>query len=470
MLVMLSEDWDTSLAQLTEFLQLSQAEHDQMLSDLKGQRDNVSPGATGNETEHPAWAELNEAQNIRLADAVQPLFALYLWVRDKVPVGTEFSCKQGTAADCKACRHEALRTANNQCTVCNDGFFLDGSACKPAAKQVPSEVQGKLNSCLNTYASQLDTIAKSLGDGIRARRLQGSAENTRGDVIFGAGFGTTATTSLAAALRALGLKGEHYGKTNFNMARPLGGAIDYPCNYINKTACKAELAKKFPGTWRYGKDFLIDAPTGELFVDIFATYPNAKFILTHRPSKEWAPKRKKQGMGELAPYFEPCGDKVGDHSDQELSQMFDFHSALVRCLVPRENLFEINVWEDPAEKLIRLMGDLAQFVGKSEFVGTSVREFPLKNGQKIAALESEQKMAALESMPFRLVEMGNSSEICSFEKVVMNEFSMASRLGRPEVPGIDLRAHQNSTDMDHIPSSYVGLLIQAAARKGSQHQ
>merc|ERR1719229_1786182 len=78
--------------------------------------------------------------------------------------------------------------------------------------------EDNMSKCLDTYASQLDTIATSLGDEIRARRLYVTTEPQAQRVIFGAGFGTTATRSLNSALTIIGLKGEHWGPTNHGLA------------------------------------------------------------------------------------------------------------------------------------------------------------------------------------------------------------------------------------------------------------
>ena len=145
-----------------------------------------------------------------------------------------------------------------------------------------------MSKCLDTYASQLDTIATSLGDEIRARRLYVTTEPRAQRVIFGAGFGTTATRSLYSALTIIGLNGEHWGPTNHGLAKILGRDKHTKHDMsVGDATCKRNLTTMFPGTWHYDQDFLMDTPCAELFMDIFATYPHAKFILTNRPSKEW---------------------------------------------------------------------------------------------------------------------------------------------------------------------------------------
>lgn len=302
-----------------------------------------------------------------------------------------------------------------------------------------------MSACVDTYASQLDAIDAFLGDDIRARRIKVSAEPRASKVIFGAGFGTTATRSLNSALQILGLKGEHWGPTGHYLAGILGRFDTKP---RGDATCKNKLTETFSGKWNYSQDYLLDTPSAELFLDIFALYPDAKFILTNRESNSWVKSRlERQGGKQLAPRQEPCGDKMWDYSNYKLSQMFEYHSELVRCLVPRDNLLEFNVWDDPPEKMKHLMADLAQFVGK----GPLTAKFP---GSKLTSV--------------RLTGMHNPSEDCHFQEDVIREFMMVSKNMVSEryenITGM-YAIPSSITGLEAIPLSAIGLLIQEAARK-----
>merc|ERR1719335_1460339 len=121
-------------------------------------------------------------------------------------------------------------------------------------------------------------------------------------------------------------------------------------------ACKNKLEQLFPSTFHYDKTFLIDMPTAELFLDLYWTFPDSKFILTDRPSLAWAKSRKKHhgGHSTFAPIEEPCGYYIDDFTDKSNARLFQYHNDLVRCIVPKERLFEMNVWDDAAEQLQNL--------------------------------------------------------------------------------------------------------------------
>merc|ERR550525_1734700 len=91
-------------------------------------------------------------------------------------------------------------------------------------------------------------------------------------------------------------------------------------------------------------------PSAELFFDFCWTFPDAKFILTTRPALEWAKSRKLHlPYSSLAPIEEPCGYYIDDFADEVSAKLFEHHNNLVRCMVPKERLFEINVWTDSEE-------------------------------------------------------------------------------------------------------------------------
>jgi len=217
-----------------------------------------------------------------------------------------------------------------------------------------------VHACLMTYASRLDNVhhprGVDLGGRIRAlsKRLETSHATRPESTVFVVGFGSTGTTSMATALSMLGLTGEHFGKTN-------KGLLGRMCNHAGHWT----YTKDGFEDWNYTKDFLADTPMAEMFIDLFVTFPNAKFILTDRPPMSWVPSRMKRFKGVSAPTQEPCDlGLASDFNTTDLAYLFGSHPDLVKCVVPRDRLFEVNFWKDSSHKMEHMMADLASFVGR----------------------------------------------------------------------------------------------------------
>jgi len=314
--------------------------------------------------------------------------------------------------------------------------------------------------CIKTYADQLDGISPGLGNDIRARQfhVSGSGNDFRArlnndqSIILGAGMGTTATRSLDAALHILGLSGDHWGKQQWQLAWELG----YANFEFNMSRCRNHLRNRFgegntQGNWIYFKEYLMDTPIGELFLDFYSVYPKAKFILTNRPAEKWVEARlKNRGDNEFAPIQEPCNQKMMNYSKQDLVSLFSYHAELVRCVVPKDRLLEINVWEDSKERMDDLMPTLAEFVGKNQGINN---KYPGTH-----RLARSRLSLGLKSMG------GRPDEACASEDHVAGALRAGS--SRSHVRGAGLG--DPSTDDPHkVPVSFeqLGSLIQEAARR-----
>merc|ERR1712194_627753 len=157
----------------------------------------------------------------------------------------------------------------------------------------------------------------------------------------------------------MGFTGEHANGFYRHMVYKVLGARGRP-----NANCKEQLKDMFPREFKYNKDYILDTPVAELFLDLYWTFPDAKFILTTRPAEGWVKSRigHHDGNG-AAPLEEPCNIHRSDFTYQDLAGMFTYHNELVRCVVPKERLFEINVFEDSTEKLQELGTTLALFLG-----------------------------------------------------------------------------------------------------------
>lgn len=315
--------------------------------------------------------------------------------------------------------------------------------------------------CIKTYAAQLDGISPGLGDDIRARRFHAGKSDQA--IVLGAGMGTTATRSLEVALRILGLSGDHWGKEQWRLAWELG----YANSEFNMSRCRGFLGHCFgegttPERWSYTKEYMMDTPVGELFVDFYAVYPKAKFILTNRPAENWVDARlNNHGDNEFAPLQEPCNQRMKNYSRHELISLFKYHAELVRCMVPKDRLLEINVWEDSKGKMDNLMEDLAKFVGKRidispwADVGIDATKYPHGHPHRNSASHLRLGLRSMGQLP---------EEACASEDYVAS--ALRPSLSRNRVRGADSGV-SSVDDPYKVPISFgqVGLLIQEAARR-----
>jgi hypothetical protein len=255
-----------------------------------------------------------------------------------------------------------------------------------------------VHTCLMTYASRLDQVhhphGRNLGERIRAlsKRIESNHGTRPESTVFVVGFGSTGTTSMATALSMVGLTGYHYGPTNkglqARMCNPSIGLFE---------------------DWTYTKDFLADTPLAEIFIDLFVTFPNAKFILTDRPPMSWIPARLKRFTGSncIVPTQKPCDlGLASDFNTTDLAYLFGSHPDLVKCVVPRDRLFEVNFWEDSSYKMEHMMANLAAFVGRPS---SAQSEMPHEN----------QCWGCNKA---RLVSIGDNTSACPSEKFVASAF------------------------------------------------
>merc|ERR1719379_1605374 len=85
--------------------------------------------------------------------------------------------------------------------------------------------------------------------------------------------------------------------------------------------CYQKLDHLFPFNFNYTKDYILDSPTAELFLDWYVTFPEAKFILTSRPAKSWAKAAMHKSGNPMAVLQEPCGYYMKQFQEQELHDL-----------------------------------------------------------------------------------------------------------------------------------------------------
>lgn len=216
-----------------------------------------------------------------------------------------------------------------------------------------------VQSCVAAYADKLDNIVPGLGKWMRAMNSTGKVTNSR-SVVFGAGAGTTATRSLHAALHLLGMKGNHY-MINEKWEK---GILDIVHSVHAGEKCHNRYQRYNYSSLPDKVEYVLDTPTAEVFLHLFAAYPNAKFVLTTRPAHDWSFNRVHDHGHTALPVQEPCGDEhVRHHNRTDIEAMFNLHNELVRCVVPKERLLEFDVFADSEDRMRNLMQELADFVG-----------------------------------------------------------------------------------------------------------
>lgn len=224
-----------------------------------------------------------------------------------------------------------------------------------------------------------------LGDYIRDHPPSSTSPSTRTDLVIGVGSGTTGTRSLRTALELIGLKGCHW-------VRCTGGVGPNPWMQANKIMVEGNNGHNRLSEFDFrksteNKDFICDTPTQALFLNIFLAFPKAKYLLTTRPSTEWAQSRVAHHPTAPPPFQQPCTSTVKDWSHQQLAQLFDLHNELVRCVVPHTQLLEFDLFTDPDDRIAGLMNELSNFVNRPISADMT---FP---GSSFTALEDSKEEA-----------------------------------------------------------------------------
>lgn len=229
------------------------------------------------------------------------------------------------------------------------------------------ESKHSFEQCLNQYADGLHSVDSRWGSSVRARPRTASRTSER-KVVFGAGLAHTATRSLTQALlkldvltahNSLGTPSHCQWLCNDWIASPIGCG-EKPVSHLNASACHAAYRDYDYTKYPHDLDAAVDTPIPSIFLDLVLSYPNARWILTTRPIDDWV-----EAMQSRMPPFAflpiqwPCGQEIlKGTTSEKLRRLGDLHNDLVRCVVPPQNLFEINVWNSTDG----LMNNLAEFL------------------------------------------------------------------------------------------------------------
>jgi hypothetical protein len=222
--------------------------------------------------------------------------------------------------------------------------------------------------CIDSYVALVDRIMPDYGEMLRRRVWGGTCHpsiDASQQKFINAGQGTTATKSLDCLFQQMGFRQHHW-----TLADGPGGfweelyQLDWGRENIPVDKCMAAL-----NTGDYGKpfemfDLIGDLPVGTHFLDFLACRPNARVLLTTRPAPEWARARLRHSRDSEPPMESPCGLKMRDAPTAVGEALFSAHDDLVRCIVPKERLFVIDVF---SQSTSGLSARIAHFAGRPAY-------------------------------------------------------------------------------------------------------
>ncbi len=193
--------------------------------------------------------------------------------------------------------------------------------------------------------------------------------------VIGLGLGRTGTYSLKTALEELQLGPcHHMERVAQNMAVQLplwNEALNNPTN--------------FEAVYE-GMQSAVDWPTAAFYKELYASYPNAKFILTHRSKESWAesfgstiyklltdrekaPPPVQEWLNMVVRVIEKSGFPMG-LDFEGLANRYEAHNKAVRDLIPPKQLLVYQVKEgwEPLCKFLNME------IPAKEFPRTNNRE------------------------------------------------------------------------------------------------
>ncbi|CAJ1338084.1 unnamed protein product [Effrenium voratum] len=178
-------------------------------------------------------------------------------------------------------------------------------------------------------------------------------------------MGTTGTHGVMTALESLGMHGYHWrdSRASANEHANKSKLPDFVVPLLDKLGSNVSFNECYKTVESFdfsqlpsNVDYVSDSPFTEMFLDLYMQFPGAKVVLTTRPSLEWAKRRKKVHKFTPVPVLRPCGQSwmLEHYRDQTLAAMLDAYHDLVRCVVPPDNLLEIDLFNGDANLTLAL--------------------------------------------------------------------------------------------------------------------
>lgn len=193
--------------------------------------------------------------------------------------------------------------------------------------------------------------------------------------VIGLGVGRTGTYSLKLALERLGVGPCHH----------MEEVIFDPPKHVPLWTAALQGRADWPAIYR-GYDSAVDWPTAGFHRELYAMYPSAKFILTHRSTDSWVQSfgatiyKLTSGAVQIPPPMRPFLDMAGGVitrtgfpiglSPERLGPAFEAHIAAVKATIPADRLLVYQVKEG--------WGPLCAYLGVAE----PAEPFPRTNNRE----------------------------------------------------------------------------------------
>lgn len=179
-------------------------------------------------------------------------------------------------------------------------------------------------------------------------------------IILAAGYGTTATHALFQYYGDKGLRTVHWKQT-LNLSTKEKAAWLALHSQLSSLS-PHDLSNFDFRVLHQIADVFIDEPIPDLIAHLYRAYPNALVILTHRDPLQWAEKRQQEHHNSPTPfanYFTSISNIEKNRFDKKTmllqpkvntwsiaSLMYSLHITMVRCLVKKGDLVEIDYFKD----------------------------------------------------------------------------------------------------------------------------
>jgi len=235
---------------------------------------------------------------------------------------------------------------------CQDGPDEEGAFLQLSAKDA---FKGRAR-CLLEYGKAVEPFLPGFTRHLTARQWGGPSEALMHPAppVLVAGFDLAGRWSLAAFAKQYGLSVTHKKpgiasdlllmKDISTLNRPFGGFAG-----CTEALNKVNFAQAFEGQYRLVADNLLR----HHFLDFYALSPDSKVVLLKEPQ------RNTTARNMLAPVEASCGQSLKELSKEDKGELLKAHTSLMRCMVPKGKLLELDAQDSDDVDVAKL----AKFLG-----------------------------------------------------------------------------------------------------------
>eukprot|EP00928_Gymnodinium_smaydae_P061696 TRINITY_DN45726_c0_g1_i1.p1 TRINITY_DN45726_c0_g1~~TRINITY_DN45726_c0_g1_i1.p1 ORF type:complete len:649 (-),score=76.28 TRINITY_DN45726_c0_g1_i1:119-1990(-) len=260
-------------------------------------------------------------------------------------------------------------------------IYADPCEASPAATSgrasgSSSSFTASQEKCISDYIDAAETAYPGSADHLQKRRWGGAGSplrESREPPILGVGFGTTGAERIVLFSHLLGLTSRPLAEdSNFWQSLSNASALGRTPAGDTSTSrkeCVALLNEvNFTVPLVEEVEMFIDTPVAEHFLDFYALSTSSKVVMTTRPSLQWVDATLALDAENDVPMLSPCGLKLAAVKREVAAQLKDSYETLVRCMVPPDNLLEVDVFNSTGPSTLRI----ANFLGKGAQLGGEI--------------------------------------------------------------------------------------------------